>query len=331
MPRDFWRSVAVTSLVAIALSSPALKAHEGHDHGPKLGEAATIGPVTLPPQARQNLGVETIEASISEIRKTTALLARVQSLPERTARLSARIEGQVSEIYVKLGQKVKAGDALLKLTPRAIDTPAVLLRAPIDGVIMVQNASVGFPFTPETVLVEVSDLSQVLVRGVAYENADLSSIQEGTAVTVRLDFFSAETFTGHVERIAPALDPETRTFEIYALVDNQQLRLKPNLQGTMAVGVGEPSVGILLPSRAVLGGLGNFFIFVETEENTFERRTVVTGIRSGNDVEIVEGVLPGDRVVVRGNYQLQFAAPKTGEAPAAPGTHTHADGSTHKH
>lgn len=207
MPRDFWRSVAFTSLVALALSSPALTAHEGHDHGPKLGEAAAIGPVTLSPQARQNLGVETVEASISEIRKTTGLLARVQSLPERTARLSARIEGQVSEIYVKLGQKVRTGDALLKLTPRAIDTPAVLLRAPIDGVIMAQNASVGFPFTPETVLVEVSDLSQVLVRGVAYENADLSSIQEGTAVTVRLDFFGAETFTGHVERIPAETRP----------------------------------------------------------------------------------------------------------------------------
>lgn len=332
MPRHCRRPVAfLLSLLALIPAATRLAAHEGHDHGPKLGDVAAVGPVVLTPQSRQNLRVETVEVAISEFRKTASLLARVQSLPERTARLSARIDGQVGEIYVKLGQKVKSGEALLQLTPRAIDTPAVLLRAPLDGVIMAQNASVGLPFTPETVLIEVADLRQVLVRGVAYENADLSAIKEGTPVTVRLDFFGGESFAGHVERIAPALDPETRTFEIYAWVENQDLRLKPNLQGTMMVGIGESSAGILLPSRAILGGLGNLFVFVETEENTFERRAVVTGIRSGTEVEIVEGVLPGDRVVVRGNYQLQFAAPKTGEAPAAPGTHTHADGSTHKH
>ena len=60
------------------------------------------------------------------------------------------------------------------------------------------------------------------------------------------------------------------------------------------------------PRRAVLGSLGKLFVFVENDEGQFEKREVVTGIRAGNLVEIVEGVLPDEKVVTVGNYQLQY-------------------------
>ncbi|WP_415909265.1 efflux RND transporter periplasmic adaptor subunit [Oleiharenicola sp. Vm1] len=323
-----WITLVIVSFIFAA----RLGAHAGHDHGPQVGDTAAVGPVKLTATARQNLGIELYEAQIVELRKTIPLLARVQAIPERTARMSARIEGQVSEIYVKLGQTVKQGEPLLKLVPRAIDTPAVLLRAPFDGVIMAQNASVGLPFTPETVLVELADLTKVLVRGVAYEDANLANVREGAPVTVQLDFYGSEKFSGAIERIAPALDPETRTFEVYALVANPDLRLKPNLQGSLFVGVGEPVPTVAVPSRAILGSLGALFVFVETEENTFERRAVTTGMKSGDTVEIVEGVLPGDKVVVRGNYQLQFATTKpTQAAPADKAQPAPAEDAGHKH
>ena len=304
-------------LSAVLGSAPPLLAHAGHDHGPKVGGAAATGPVVLSRQARLNLGLETVEANITALRRTTSLLTRIQVVPERVARLSARFDGQVGEIHVRLGQAVHAGDPLLKLVPKTIDTPAVVLRAPWEGVIMAQHAANGLPFTAETVLVEIADLRQVLARGVAYENADLAAVREGTPVTVQLDFFRGESFAGRIERIAPALDPETRTFELYALLENPGNRLKPNLQGAMFVGVGEEVSGIAVPARAVLGSTGDLFVFVETEPDTFERRAVTVGVTAADRVEIVEGVLPGEKVVVRGNYQLQFAPGKP--AASAPG------------
>jgi multidrug efflux pump subunit AcrA (membrane-fusion protein) len=316
LPRRLWP--AFLALV-IAIATAGASAHEGHDHGPKIGDTAATGPVTLSPQARQNLGIQVVEIEIGSLQKTVSLLARVQPIPEKTARLSARIDGQVGAIHVRLGQSVRQSEPLLTLVPLAVDTPPVVLRAPFDGVVMAQNTSVGLPFTPETVLVELADLRQVLVRGEAYENADLSAIQVGTPVKVQLDFFHAQTFAGVIERMAPALAAETRTFEIYALLENADLQLKPNLQGAMFVGVGEEATGVSVPARAVLGGIGNHFVFVETEENTFERRPITLGLRLGDRVEVLEGVLPGDRLVVQGNYQLQFASAKK-PAEAAPAT-----------
>jgi multidrug efflux pump subunit AcrA (membrane-fusion protein) len=79
---------------------------------------------------------------------------------------------------------------------------------------------------------------------------------------------------------------------------------------------------VSVPRRAVLGRLGAKFVYVQTEPLHFERREVVTGMVSGDRVEIVEGVLPGDVIVTNGHYQLQYTA--SGAAPAGEGGHDHA-------
>lgn len=78
-----------------------------------------------------------------------------------------------------------------------------------------------------------------------------------------------------------------------------------------------------MPRRAVLGSLGKLFVFVETEPGKYERREVVTGLKSGDRIEIVEGILPGDRVVTVGNYQLQYVVPQGGPAIDAGHGHAH--------
>ena len=77
-----------------------------------------------------------------------------------------------------------------------------------------------------------------------------------------------------------------------------------------------------MPRRAVLGRLGAKFVYVQTEPLHFGRREVVTGMISGDRVEIVEGVLPGDIVVTNGHYQLQYSG--GGESAGTTDGHDHA-------
>ncbi len=130
---------------------------------------------------------------------------------------------------------------------------------------------------------------------------------------MRIDVFRDRVFEGKVQRLDVGLERESRTFEVYVLLDNPELQLRPNMQASVSIAIGEPQEVLAVPQRAVLGDLGNLFVFVR-DGNTFERRNVVVGIKSGDQVEIVEGVLPGDNVVTEGHYQLQFA---TAAKPAA--------------
>jgi membrane fusion protein, heavy metal efflux system len=296
--------------VMLGIAAHAAQAHEGHVHGPEAGQdSPAFGPITLSKETIQNLGVQTVEANPAPLQRSLQMAARIEGLPERQAKISPRAEGRVAEILVKLGDRVTANQPLLRFDPLTVGNPPVILKSPIDGYVVRQDASLGQALRPDTVLMEVADYAQVLVRATTFENPDLSAIKAGDSARVQVQVFPDQIFEGKVQRLDVRLERESGTFEVYVLLDNPEFKLRPNMQATATIGVGETQEVIAVPQRAVLGDLGNLFVFVQMDEpNTFERRNVVVGVKAGDQVEIVEGVLPGEKVVIQGNYQLQFAA-----------------------
>jgi len=291
-------------------------AHEGHEHAPQPGDAdgSVSGPVELSDVAIANLGVETAEAMIVEMQPSVQLVAQVEPLPEKVAQITPRFDGTVGEILVKLGESVKAGQPLLRLVPRTIGNPEVIVKAPLTGAITKVNVTLGQAFSPDTVLLIVGDYSSVLARGIAYENPEILALKIGDPATLTVDVFPGHRFEGAIQRSDVGLESDSKTFEVYALIDNHDGKLRPNLLGQLSVGTGKAQPVLAVPEKSILGDLGNLFAFVR-EGNTFERRAVRLGIKSGGQVEILEGVVPGEQIVTRGNYQLQYAsgAPKKEE------------------
>lgn len=322
--------------VLLGLAAQAAPAHEGHVHGPEGTDSPAFGPITLSEATIRNLGLQTVEAKPAPMQRSLQMAARIEGLPERQAKISPRAEGRVAEILVKLGDRVTAGQPLLRFDPLAVGNPPVVLKSPIDGFVVRQDASIGQALRPETVLMEVADYTQVLARATTFESPDLSAIKAGDPARVQVQVFPDQVFEGKVQRLDVRLERESGTFEVYVLLDNPDLKLRPNMQATATIGIGEAQDVIAVPQRAVLGDLGNLFVFVQTDEpNTFARRDVVVGMKAGDQVEIVEGVLPGEKVVTHGNYQLQFApTAKKAEEPAGNpdemghAGHDHGDGIT---
>ena len=304
--------------VMLGFTAQYARAHEGHVHGPEAGEdSPAFGPITLSKETIQNLAVQTVEANPAPLQRSLQMAARIEGLPERQAKISPRAEGRVAEILVKLGDRVTAGQPLLRFDPLTVGNPPVILKSPIDGFVVRQDASIGQSLRPDSVLMEVADYTQVLARATTFESPDLSAINAGDAARVQVQVFSDQIFDGKVQRLDVRLERESGTFEVYVLLDNPELKLRPNMQATATIGIGEAQEVVAVPQRCVLGDLGNLFVFVQTDQpDTFERRNVVVGMKAGDLVEIVEGVLPGEKVVTQGNYQLQFAATskKTEEA-----------------
>jgi multidrug efflux pump subunit AcrA (membrane-fusion protein) len=320
--------------VLLGLAAHTARAHEGHDHGPAGTDSPAFGPITLSEATIRNLGVKTVEANPVPLQRSLQMAARIEGLPERQAKISPRAEGRVAEILVKLGDRVTADQPLLRFDPLTVGNPPVLLKSPIDGFVVRQDASIGQALRPDTVLMEVADYTQVLARAITFESPDLSEIKAGGPARVQVQVFPDQVFEGRVQRLDVRLERESGTFEVYVLLENPELKLRPNMQATATIGIGEAQEVIAVPQRAVLGDLGNLFVFVQTDEpNTFARRDVVVGLKAGDQVEIVEGVLPGEKVVTHGNYQLQFATgvTKTAETTGNPDEmghagHEHGDG-----
>jgi multidrug efflux pump subunit AcrA (membrane-fusion protein) len=276
------------------------------EHAANFGSSAHSGPVSLTDSQKKNLGLETTEAAVVELGPSIEIPATLVVPPEKHGSISAPFEGRVLEVLVKLGQTIQAGDPVLRVTPIAVGSPAQTLVSPISGHVIRQNSMPGLPFTPETSLVEVGDDTQLLAQGLVFQSPELRKIKIGAPATLAVDVFPGEEFTGVLQRLDTGHAAEDLGFHLYAAIPNPDHRLRPNFRGHLRIATGETQAVVALPRRAVLGSLGRLFVFVENDDGLYEKREVATGIRSGNLVEILEGVLPGEKVVTIGNYQLQY-------------------------
>lgn len=291
------------------LITPA-HAGPGHDHShdfPDAAEGESGGPIALTETQRSNLGLIVVEAEIREMGRTVEVPATLVVPPERHGVVAAPFAGRVMEVFVKLGQNVAAGESVLRVAPLAVGSPPQTLTAPIGGHVIAQNAMPGSAFTPETALVEIGDDTELLAGGIFFQSPVLTKIQLGQPATFLLDLYPGETFKGTLQRIDTGHGPEDPSFHIYAAIANPDHRLRPNFRGHLSIPIEEPQAAVAVPRRAVLGSLGKLFVFVENDDHTFEKREVVVGVHSQDWVEIIEGILPGERVVTVGNYQLQWS------------------------
>lgn len=319
--------------LALALAvSPALSAQEhGHPHDDQPAAATpapAAGPIRLTETVARNLDLQTVEAELRPIEKSLPALGLVESIPARTAAVTTRVAGRIISLAVHEGQQVKVGDPLGEVESRVVaePPPRLTLKAPIDGVVLTLAVRPGEAVDPDKTLLTIADLREVQVEAQVYE-AQIAAVRRGQTVRVRAVAHPDETFVGVVQATAAGLDRETGTLRVFVRTGNPGERLLPGMRAQLAFVTAESAAAVVVPRSALLGENGDFFLFREVAPLAFERVPVVVGLRDERSVEIIEGVLPGDRVVTRGNYQLQYlggAAAKVEDDHAhGPGGHQH--------
>ena len=311
------------TLVALLAFAPAAFPHEGHNKAPgEEGEGATKGPITISEEAKKNLGLTVEEAALQTLEKTFTVIGQIEIIPNHAAAVSSRIPGSVIQLKTAEGQAVKKGEAVLEVESRQLGEPPprVQLFAPMDGIVLHQEAVLGDTVEPDKHLLEIADLSEVYAEGRIFEG-QVANVKIGQKVRVAVESFPKETFTGTVDLLSGTLDAESRTLKVWVRIKNPDGKLRPNMRARLNIVTAEADSVVAVPPSAVLGEAGNLFVFVQSDTNelVYERRAVVTGMKDDRFVEIIEGVFPSDKIVTVGNYQLQYVTSR--KAPEkAPGT-----------
>lgn len=335
------RSKFLALAVSALLLSGAIRlfAHAGHDKAPgEEEEGATGGPIQITAEAKANLGIKVEEAQSRRLEKTFIAIGQIEAIPSRSAAVTSRISGRVVDIKAVEGQSVKRGDPLIEIESRQVGNPPprVQYPAPIDGVVTRRDVLPNGAVEPDKNLLEIVDLSEVYAEGQVFEG-QVSQVKVGQRVRATVESFPDLTFDGTVDLVSGVLDPQTRTLRIWVRIANAEAKLRPNMRATLNIVTDIADEVVAIPHSAVLGEAGNLFAFVQTDDQglIYERRPVVIGIKDDQYVEIIEGVLPGDKVVTLGNYQLQYvttrvkAADEHADAPgAAPHGHGEEAGAT---
>lgn len=318
MTRTVFALLCVLTLGLLPITG---NAHEGHDDISALtggGDSPSGAPLTLSAETIANLDIRTHKAEMKPLPDVLSMPAIVTLMPDKQAQITTRFDGQVRDIKVKLGQEVRKGQELMTVEPVPMASNIITLKSPMNGQVIAQNVVLGQSVTFETSMIEIADASQILLKGAIYETPELAKIQVGQKVTAQMGVYPGRRFEGIVEKIDAGPSADSRVLHVYALLDNADRALKPNLRGTMSVELeGSNTPAISVPISSVIENNGVFFLFVRDGEK-FERRIVQTGRKSGDEVEIISGLFPDEEVVTQGNYQLQYLKP---DAPKAETEH----------
>ena len=185
-------------------------------------------------------------------------------------------------------------------------TPQRTLRvnAPIDGIVVDKMAVKGQMVDAGMKLYRLADLGIVWVQSQIYEQ-DLSLLKLGQEAEVSLSYLPDRKFRGRITYIYPTLDEKTRTAKVRMEFHNPGFFLKPGMFATVEIRAELEPDALLAPDTAVLRSGDKNTVFVALEGGRFEPRTVTLGPRSeDNQIQILNGLNEGERVVVSGQFML---------------------------
>jgi Cu(I)/Ag(I) efflux system membrane fusion protein len=175
------------------------------------------------------------------------------------------------------------------------------IRSPIQGFILSRNVSPGLRFDRGLEFFRIADLSRVWILADIFEN-EASLYQPGRRVKMELPSLN-KTLFAQVSNVLPQFDPTTRTLKLRLEADNPGFILRPDMFVNVEIPISGPPA-IIVPGDAVLDAGLKKTVFVARGQGFFEPREVKIGWRSGNRVEILQGLVAGERIAVSGTFLL---------------------------
>jgi len=191
---------------------------------------------------------------------------------------------------------------ITKLERRGTAEPVLTVYAPSSGIVLKREALPGKYVEPGTTLYEVADLSTVWISADIYES-EVASVRLNQPALVTFAAYQGETFRGNVSYIYPSLNTEARTVRVRVELPNRGLKLKPGMYGNVIVQTDAVHT-LVVPKEAVLETGLRQLVFLDRGQGRYEPASVKLGRRSQDDVEVLEGLKEGDRIVTSANFLL---------------------------
>jgi RND family efflux transporter MFP subunit len=262
-----------------------------------------------------------------------------QLLPQQTYDdTEARYQAALAQVDLA---KAQFEQAKARLDELKITLSNTVIVSPVDGFVGKRFLDPGAFVNPNAPVASVVDIRTVRLVANLVER-DVKRVRAGTPATVEVDAFPGEQFTGKVSRVAPVFDPATRTAEMEIEVPNPGFRLKPGMYARVNLTVDTRPNALTVPRNAIVNMEGREGVFVaagaapaadagqapspatpqrgaEPAGGSGSRGTagappqamtakflpVQTGLRDGDQVEIVAGLADGTSVITTGATALK--------------------------
>lgn len=282
--------------------------HDDHDHGDSDGHHDEEMQTTISTQSAERAGLKTAVAGPALIRTTLPVYGRIKLNADRVARAVPRFGGIVREARVNLGDAVKAGDvvAVVESNQTLVN---IEVTAPIGGLIVDRNLSVGETVGEGTVLYTIADLSNVWVE-LNVPKRDHTKVKPAQSVTIHADD-GGHPATGTVSWISPISSAEAQTLTARVVLPNADQRWRPGLFVKAEITLSENTVPVAVKASGLQTLEGSAVVFLRHGDD-YDAQPVKPGRRSGNYVEILSGLEAGAIYVSENSFLIKADIGKAG-------------------
>jgi len=178
-------------------------------------------------------------------------------------------------------------------------SPHIGIYSPVTGFVLTRNISPSQRFDKGTELYRIADISRVWVMTDIFEK-DREFLKPGAEATI---LYQGRRLKARMSDALPQFDAQSRILKARFELDNPDHLLQPDTFVDVEVPVTRPPA-ITVPADAIVDSGNKKTVYVAKADGVFEPRKVETGWRAGDQVEIVKGLMPGEKIVVSGTFLI---------------------------
>lgn len=263
-------------------------------------------------QVLMNLEADDLQANI-EVARSAADSAQVtydlaaKNYERGKALLASGALGQASfdDNYEGACRKTEAAlrSARANLEKARIAYEDTFIKAPFSGVITARTINPGEIALPQTPVITMVNIDQVLVK-LGVGESQINQLQEGQTAQVIVAAASPKAFTGTITAISPAADLQTKAYNVKIQVENPRHILKPGMFAEVKIKA-QPEPGLLLPKTALINKAGDSCCVFAVENGKAEKRKLVVGSSDQQNILVLNGLKEGETVILAAPADLR--------------------------
>ncbi len=261
--------------------------------------------VTTPVEAT---AVRVVPVEMGDVRNSVIVNGEILARTQVSA--NPTVAGKLTDLYVKVGDSVRAGQTIALVDPSRpgevySKSPVV---AAISGTVLSTPVNVGDSVTAQSVILVIGDLSSIVLETYVPERFS-ADLRTGLTAEAAFEAMSGERFTAEVYEVSPVLDPVSRTIRIRLRFPRRDNRIKAGMFATVYLVTRESEDVTVIPRSALINTEGKWICYTVNDQHIAERRELILGLESEDTVEVVQGVTPGERLVILGQNFLSDQEP----------------------
>tara|TARA_R110002110_G_scaffold147129_2_gene337535 strand:+ start:240568 stop:241806 length:1239 start_codon:yes stop_codon:yes gene_type:complete len=264
------------------------------------------GRTTISPQMTQAFGIETEIAGPATIDQYVNVVGEIVANDEFSRSISARFDGLVQSVNVRIGERVEQGDALIRVESNE-SLNAYTINAPITGIVSERYINPGEQ-TNGAVLLEIMDTSNVWAE-LSIFPSQRSQVALDAPVTITSPVSGATT-TGTIDNFDMTVS-NNQAITARVAVDNSDRLFPPGTFIEAQIKAGEFDVPLAV-KRDGLQSFRDFTVVYEKIDNTYEVRMLELGQQDDMWIEVLGGLRAGAEYVTTNSYILKADVEKSG-------------------